>query len=74
MSQKSTYVLKNGAQNILVSDGNSSFRAGIAAPIIYDGDAIGTVMFLSSPEKEDFGEVEQKLAESAASFLGKTIE
>ena len=74
MSEKSTYVLKNGAKNISVSDGNDTFMAGIAAPIIYDGDAIGTVMFLSSPEKDNFGELEQKLAESAATFLGKTIE
>ncbi len=74
MSEKSTYVLKNGVKNISVSDGNDTFMAGIAAPIIYDGDAIGTVMFLSSPEKDNFGELEQKLAESAATFLGKTIE
>ena len=74
MSQKSTFVLKNGEKNITVSDSNDSLTAGIAAPIIYDGDAIGTVMFLSSPEKESFGELEQKLAESAAAFLGKTIE
>ena len=73
MSQKNTFVLKNGDKNIAVSD-NGNLNAGVAAPIIYDGDAIGTVMFISSPEKENFGEVEQKLAESAAAFLGKTIE
>ena len=74
MSHKNTFVLKSGSKNISVSEGNDRLTAGVAAPIIYDGDAIGTVMFLSSPEKDSFGELEQKLAESAAAFLGKTIE
>ena len=57
-----------------MSDSNDSHMAGVAAPIIYDGDVIGTVMFLSPDENKSFGEVEQKLAESAAAFLGKAIE
>ncbi len=74
MAQKNTFVFKSGEKNVAVSDANEMFSAGVAAPIIYDGDAIGTVMFISSSEKDKFGELEQKLAESAAAFLGKTIE
>ena len=74
MSHKNTFVLKNGSKNVIISEDNDNLTAGVAAPIIYDGDAIGTVMFLSSPEKAEFGELEQKLAESAAVFLGKAIE
>ena len=74
MTQKDTYVRKSGGTAVTVSDSNDSHMAGVAAPIIYDGDVIGTVMFLSPDENKSFGEVEQKLAESAAAFLGKAIE
>ena len=74
MIQKDTYVRKSGGTAVTVSDSNDSHMAGVAAPIIYDGDVIGTVMFLSPDENKSFGEVEQKLAESAAAFLGKAIE
>ena len=74
MTQKDTYVRKSGGTAVTVSDSNDSHMAGVAAPIIYDGDVIETVMFLSPDENKSFGEVEQKLAESAAAFLGKAIE
>lgn len=74
MDQKTTYVHKNGSAAIAVSDSPGGHTAGVAAPIVYDGDVIGTVMFLSPNETSDFGELEQKLAESAAAFLGKTME
>ena len=74
MSKKNTFVLKSGGENVPVSDGSDAHSAGVAAPIIYDGDAIGTVIFLTDSGKNEFGELEQKLAESAATFLGKTIE
>lgn len=73
MSQKNTFRL-SGGEGIPVVEGNDSHTAGVASPIIYDGDSIGTVMFLTTQNKNDFGDVEYKLAESAAAFLGKAIE
>ncbi len=74
MSKRSTFLGKNNDEAIPVVDGNANHTAGVASPIIYDGDAIGTVMFLTTPDYGNFGDVEHKLAESAAAFLGKTIE
>ncbi len=74
MSQKGTYVSKTSDDSIAVADSNNSHTAGVAAPIVYDGDVIGTVMLLTVDDNTDFGETEQKLAETAAAFLGKAIE
>ncbi len=46
----------------------------IVAPIICEGDAIGAVIIYSKEEGEKMGEVEQKLALSAAGFLGRQME
>ena len=39
-----------------------------------DGDAIGSVILLSKDSKTKMTEVEQKVAQSAASFLGTQME
>lgn len=50
------------------------FNSQIVYPIISDGDAIGTVILLSKEATTKMSEVEQKLAQSAASFLGSQME
>ena len=42
-------------------------------PIICEGDVIGTVILLNKDEKKKFGELEQKVAQSAANFLGRQM-
>ena len=44
------------------------------APIICEGDVIGSVMLLENDNKGKMGEVEQKLVLSAAGFLGRQME
>lgn len=44
----------------------------LIAPIIAEGDAMGAILFLSKEKK--MGEVEGKLAQTAAGFLGKQME
>lgn len=46
----------------------------VIAPIICEGDVIGAVIFLSSEPKCKMSEVEQKMALSAAGFLGRQME
>lgn len=43
-------------------------------PILCEGDVIGAVMLLSKNERGKMGEVEQKLLQSAAGFLGRQME
>ena len=57
---------------ILEDDDPSSYNNQFIAPIIAEGDVLGAIVFLS-PDKK-MGEVEGKLAQTAAGFLGKQME
>ena len=46
----------------------------VVSPIICEGDAIGAVILFSKDAKVKMGEVEQKVAMSAAGFLGRQME
>ena len=59
--------------SITVADGNDKYNAPIVFPIISEGDTIGSVLFIMK-DGEKPSEVESKLAESAAGFLGKHME
>ena len=74
MNAKTGFVAKDRNKNVAVVDGNENYKAGVIAPIVFEGDSIGTVMIISSDETSSFGDVESKLAEVAAGFLGKTME
>ena len=43
-------------------------------PILCEGDVIGAVALLATENKERMGEVEKKLVQSAAGFLGRQME
>jgi len=50
------------------------FTSCVIAPIIAEGDPIGTVVLGTKNDKERLTELEQKLAETAAAFLAKQME
>lgn len=50
------------------------FNSQIVYPIISDGDAVGTVILLSKEPKTKMNDVEKKVAQSAANFLGTQME
>lgn len=60
--------------DILYDGENDEYISEVITPIISEGDAIGAVIFLSKDTKIKMGEVETKLAHSAAGFLGKQME
>ena len=49
------------------------FRDEAICPIICEGDVIGSVVLLNKDQKKKFGEVEQRVASSAADFLGRQM-
>lgn len=49
-------------------------NAQVVYPIISNGDTIGSVILLSKEENTKMNEVETKLAQSAATFLGSQME
>ena len=50
------------------------FNSQVVYPIISDGDVIGSVILLSKDTGTKMSEVEQKVVQSAASFLGRQME
>lgn len=58
---------------ILEGNQDKSYESEVISPIIAEGDAIGAVIILSKNNKK-MEEVEEKLAQSAAGFLGKQME
>lgn len=57
---------------ILEDEENGLYNNEYITPIIAEGDVLGAIIFLS-PDKK-MGEVEGKLAQTAAGFLGKQME
>ncbi|KFD40593.1 stage V sporulation protein T [Peptococcaceae bacterium SCADC1_2_3] len=58
----------------LVSDDECKYAAEVIAPIIAGGDPIGAVVLFSREPGVKMGELELKLAETAAGFLAKQME
>jgi AbrB family transcriptional regulator (stage V sporulation protein T) len=56
------------------SDDDNEYTYQVIYPIISEGDAIGSVIILTKEAKTKLGDVEIKLASTAASFLGKQME
>ena len=50
------------------------YNSQVIYPIITDGDVVGSVILLSKEPNKKMGEVEDKVAQSAASFLGTHLE
>lgn len=73
MTEKSTYQSNSSKDGLSIADGVDKYNAGVVVPIVSEGDTIGSVIFVLN-EGEQMGEVESKLAESAAGFLGRHME
>lgn len=73
MNDKTVFNSAGDSKKVMIVDTASDYCAGVVMPIISEGDTIGSVIFvLKGTEKP--GEVEMKLAESAACFLGRHME
>ncbi len=57
---------------VLEEEGAEIYNHQMIVPIIAEGDAMGAIVFLSKDQK--MGEVEGKLAQTAAGFLGRQME
>jgi len=75
MEEKTTFISRGqDKKNIPVIEGNEKYSAGVVAPIISEGDPIGSVVFFSNEQQPKMSEIEEKLAQSAATFLGRHME
>ncbi len=75
MDEKRLFVMEPGGSDpVPIVEGADKYYAGVMAPIISEGDTIGTVVMVTDLSGDSMGEVEQKLCQSAAGFLGKHME
>ena len=78
MDEKEVYISKeNNDISIPVTQNSNNDKKNntqVVYPIISDGDAIGTVILLSKDSSTKMTDVEKKVVQSAASFLGTQME
>lgn len=75
MEEKYAFTQKGPeSRRIPIIDGIDKYIASIVYPIISEGDTIGSIVFMPGENSKDVGEVEEKLAQAASSFLGKQME
>ena len=76
MDDKSAIFVKpSDDKKLSVVDGVEKYLAGVVVPIISEGDSIGTVVFFGDDNQvPELSEVEDKLAKTAATFLGSQME
>ncbi|MFQ9614489.1 MAG: stage V sporulation protein T, partial [Clostridium butyricum] len=77
MDDRKTVLLSKSNNTVIPlhnDDEETSYNSQVIAPIIAEGDEIGAVIILSKEEDVELGEVETKLVETAAAFLGKQME
>ncbi|MDF2539498.1 MAG: spoVT [Herbinix sp.] len=58
----------------IMNDDDGEYTYQVISPIISEGDAIGAVILLTKDTKVKFGDMETKLAATAAVFLGRQME
>ncbi len=76
INERETVVASKDEKNYIhiMNDDDSEFAYQAVIPIISEGDAIGSVIFLTKETKTKFGDLEIKLAATAANFLGRQME
>jgi len=74
MESRSVYRHSSGGSSIAVSADDERYCISVAAPVISEGDVMGCVLFVTERNAPPSGEVEYKLAQTVATFLGKQME
>ncbi len=73
MEGRQVYHREPGGRAIPPAEGADRYAVTVAAPILTEGDVMGCVLFLTEGDGT-VGEVEYKLSQTVATFLGKQME
>ena len=73
MEGRGTY-RRDGGSCIAVTDSDDKLCVSVAAPVISEGDVMGCVIFVAEQSAAPCTDIEFKLAQTVASFLGKQME
>lgn len=74
LNARTIYHAPQDAPGLMPTGTETDLRVEIAAPILAEGDILGGVLFLGDVHRKVTTEVEQKLAQTVALFLGKHME
>ena len=76
INKRETILASMGDRNFVrvCDESEAGYSHEMIAPIICEGDIIGSVVLLENDNRGKMGEVEQKLILSAAGFLGRQME
>ena len=78
MEGRSLYVWREGMERLFATAEGGSHTVSCAMPILAEGDIVGCVISLAGNDKSDkslpASDVESKLIQTAAGFLGKQLE
>lgn len=74
MEQRKTIMEANPGQYEICKDLPDTYSSLTIAPIVAGGDPIGSVILFSKEEGAKMGQMEIKMAETAAGFLAKQME
>ena len=74
MEGRQVYQHREGAELLPLAADSEKYHVATAAPILAEGDVLGCVVFLTGENGGTGGEVEYKLAQTVAGFLGRHME
>lgn len=74
MEQRKNYLFKNGDSPIRASQGEEKYHLGATAPILSQGDLMGSVLLLLGENDLPLAQSDQDLTKAIAGFLGKQME
>ena len=74
MENRKVYQHRVGEERIPLCAEDGAHFVWTAAPILSEGDVLGCVLFTGKEDRSGGGEVDLKLAQSVAVFLGKHME
>ena len=74
MENRKTVLETTAEETEICKDIKDTYSSYVIAPIITGGDPIGSVIMVSKDESAKMSQMEVKMAETAAGFLGKQME
>ena len=74
MENRRIYRHQSGGSSLPVSAEDENYCLSVAAPVLAEGDVLGCVLFVTPRGSVPGTEVEYKLAQTVALFLGKQME
>ena len=74
MENRRVFHPENGERAPLLVSGEERYAVSVAAPILSEGDVLGCMVFVTLAGSPPAGDLERKLAQTVAGFLGRQME